>query len=139
MTGFGEYQLTIRPNGSVNRDVLMVDYHTDKGDTNVLRQQGQFIIESNIITNFNAAGISATFNGPADDDQFFTTTSLDRRPGSAALLRNENTDRLLPGTVISNNVVVSDGATGIRFTGESLLTEMRLRRFRLAASRTTRW
>ncbi len=119
--GFGDYQLTVRPNGAVARDVLMVDYHFDNGDKNVFRDQGQLIIESNFISDFATAGVRATFNGNgvADEDQFFTSTPLDRRPGSAATLRNANLDRLLPGTVISNNVIFAGAGTGIIFSGEA--------------------
>ncbi len=99
----------------------MVDYHMDSGDENRFRDQGQIIIESNFITDFSNTGIRATYDPGAtniDNDGNFSSTPLDRRPGSAALLRNQNTDRLLPGTVITNNVVIADGATGIVYSGE---------------------
>ena len=123
---FGEYQLTIRPGNVVSngtaipRDVLMVDYHLDKGDTNVFRDQGQYIIDSNFITDYSTTGIRAGFGNPqTDDDAFFTNTPLDRRPGSAATLNSPNLQRLLPGTVISNNLLVSGTGTGIAFSGET--------------------
>ncbi|TWU47288.1 Dockerin type I repeat protein [Rubripirellula tenax] len=118
---FGDYQLTIRPNGFLSKDILMVDYHFGFGDANTFRDQGQLIIESNFIRNFTNTGIRATFDPgepSVDDDANFTSTPLDRRPGSATLLRNENSDRLLPGTVITNNVVITDSGTGIEFSGE---------------------
>jgi hypothetical protein len=122
---YGEYQLNIRPGDVVSngvpvaRDVLMVDYHLGKGDTNVFRDQGQFIIDSNFITDYSTAGIRASFGNPAnDDDALFTNTPLDRRPGSAATLNSPNLQRLLPGTVISNNLLVSSAGTGISFSGE---------------------
>lgn len=118
---YGEYQLTIRPNAFVNRDVLMVDYHFGFGDANRFRDQGQLIIESNFISDFASAGIRASFdpgNVNVDNDGDFSSTPLDRRPGAAATLRNLNTDRLLPGTVIANNVVIASAGTGIIFSGE---------------------
>ena len=120
-SSYGEYQLTIRPGAAINRDVLMVDYHFDRGDENVFRDQGQLIIESNFISNFTDTGIRATFDPGADDiddDVNFSSSPLDRRPGAVALLRNENSDRLLPGTVISNNVILASGGTGILYSGE---------------------
>lgn len=117
----GDYQLTIRPSGLVGRDVLFVDYHFDHGDTNRFRDQGQIIIESNFIRDFGNAGILATFDPGTvnvDEDANFTSTPLDRRIGGAATLRNVNSDRLVPGTVISNNVVIANGGTGIVFSGE---------------------
>ncbi len=124
-TGYGEYQLTIRPSGFVTRDVVMADYHFDFGDENRFRDQGQLIIESNFIRSFGNIGIRATAD-PAglnvDDDANFSSTPLDRRAGAAATLRNPNTDRLLPGTVITNNVIIADPATagrnGVVFSGE---------------------
>ncbi len=123
---YGEYQLNIRPgtvtsNGvTVVRDVLMVDYHFDKGDTNVERPQGQYIIESNFISDFATTGIRADFGNPnTDDDTFFSSLPIDRRPGAAATLRNPNSDRLIPGTVISNNVILAGGGTGIVYLGET--------------------
>ncbi|MGB7329054.1 MAG: tandem-95 repeat protein [Rubripirellula sp.] len=118
---YGDYQLTIRPTGSVTRDVLMADYHFGSGDTNRFRDQGQLIIESNFISDFSNTGIRATFDPGAvnvDDDANFTSSVLDRRAGATVTLRNSNTDRLLPGTVISNNVVIASGGTGILFAGE---------------------
>ncbi len=123
---YGEYQLNIRPasvtsNGvAIPGDVLMVDYHLDHGDTNVNRPQGQYIIESNFISDFATTGILAGFgNANTDEDNFFSSTPSDRRPGAAATLRNPNTQRLVPGTVISNNVIVANGGTAIAFTGET--------------------
>lgn len=128
--GFGEYQLTIRPstvvsNGAtIDRHVLMVDYHLDRGDTNRVRDQGQYIIESNFVSDFASAGIRANFGnnlpnlGPGTR---IDGTRLDDRPGGVALLRNDNTQRLLPGSVISNNVIIAGaGGTGIEFSGEAV-------------------
>ncbi len=118
--GYGEYQLTIRPGSAVPRDVIMVDYHFDNGDTNRFRDQGQYIIESNFIRDFSNVGINATFNtNVPDNDGNFSSVPIDRRPGAATTLRNANTERLLPGTVISNNVVIASGGTGIVFFGET--------------------
>ncbi len=118
---FGDYQLTVRPSTAVARDVLMVDYHFGTGDENRFRPQGQLIIESNFISDFATAGVRALFDpgiANVDNDTNFASSPLDRRPGSAATLRNPNTDRLLPGTVIANNVVIASQGTGVIFSGE---------------------
>ncbi len=119
-SGFGEYQLTVRPGSAVPRDVIMVDYHLERGDANRFRDQGQYIIESNFIRDFANVGINATFNtGQADNDANFSSVPIDRRPGAAVTLRNPNTERMLPGTVISNNVVIASTGTAIVYSGET--------------------
>ncbi|TWT83913.1 Dockerin type I repeat protein [Planctomycetes bacterium CA13] len=108
----GDYELTIRPGNLVSngvpvpRDVLMVDYHLDSGDTNAVRDQGQYVISSNFVRDFSVTGIDAHF---VDNET----------PGAAATLRNVNTSRLLPGTIITNNVVIASAGTGISFSGET--------------------
>ncbi|TWT49074.1 hypothetical protein Pla22_42660 [Rubripirellula amarantea] len=119
---YGEYQLTVRPNAAFSpeipdRDVLMVDYHFGTGDVNRVDEQGQLIISSNLISNASGFGIRAESGqrglGVASG------VGLDElpRPGVANLLRNVNTDQLIPGTVIVNNLIVDAASGGILYSG----------------------
>lgn len=112
----GQYQLTVRPTGSGASDPLAIEYHLEKGDTNVFRGQGQLIIESNFISDFAGTGVRATYSGDQIPGQA-AASRLELQPGGVAMLRNPNTDRLLPGTVISNNVITATAGTGILFSG----------------------
>lgn len=128
---FGEYQLTIRPDAASSpvipdRDVVGVDYHFGKGDVNRVKDQGQIIIASNFISDSAGFGVLATsgvrgegFATVGNNLPIGVNTVPDNlpRPGSANLLRNINTDQLVPGAVISNNVIVDAAAGGISFTG----------------------
>ena len=112
----GQYQLTIRPSGQVGSEPVTAEYHLESGDTNVERAQGQLIIDSNFISDFSQTGVRATYSG--DQIPGRTTQSpLQFGPAGTALLRNQNTERLLPGTVISNNVITATAGTGIEFSG----------------------
>jgi len=114
----GQYQLTVRPSGLVASEPVAVEYHLEGGDVNVFRAQGQLIIESNFISDFASAGIRASYSGsqiPGSPPQ----SPLQVQPGGVAMLRNQNTDRLIPGTVITNNVVTATQGTGIVFSGIS--------------------
>ncbi|MEO1524863.1 MAG: tandem-95 repeat protein [Planctomycetota bacterium] len=125
---YGEYSLTIRPtaaSGNVpSRDVLMVDYQFGSGDTNRVADQGQLIIASNFISDTAGSGIRAVSDqrgqtlvnvGGAN-----VTTAPDQlpSPGSASLLRNQNTEALIPGVVITNNVIANSGDAAIEFGGD---------------------
>lgn len=114
---YGEYQMTIRPDATTSaeipdRDVVMVDYHYGSGDINRTSDQGQVLISSNQISNSSGTGVLAqTSNG--------TQNGGLPEPGSARLLRNENSDSLIPGVVISNNVIAESGTAGIEFSGST--------------------
>jgi hypothetical protein len=81
------------------------------GDQNPIREQGQFIIANNIIRNSQNIGIDIDA-APRDP-----VTGLSR-PGSAINLPTLNTARLAPGVVVNNNLI-TEGATGIRFAGDT--------------------
>ncbi|KAA1257827.1 hypothetical protein LF1_03170 [Rubripirellula obstinata] len=137
--GFGEYQLTIRPTASVapgasqsstgvpSRDVLFVDYQFGKTDVNRVDDQGQILIESNIIRDSLDFAIDASIGARGQTATSPVTVDGLTRPGSAALLRNINSSALVTGTVIVNNLIIdstiTDGtaddasATAIRFAG----------------------
>ncbi|MEI7780428.1 MAG: fibronectin type III domain-containing protein, partial [Planctomycetota bacterium] len=81
------------------------------GDANQPREQGQFLIENNIVSNAAAYGISidagvrdAGTNAPV--------------PGVARNFRQLNNNRLVPGVVVVNNVISESGAGGILFSGD---------------------
>ncbi len=81
------------------------------GDENTQRQQGQFIVESNLISNASEYGISIT---PGERDE----GSLAPPWGVARNLPVLNSGRLVPGAVITNNVVAKSGLAGILVRGE---------------------
>ncbi|MEM9826371.1 MAG: tandem-95 repeat protein [Planctomycetota bacterium] len=128
----GDYQMTLRPLGDPavpTRDVIGVDYQFGQTDVNRTRDQGQLLIENNIISDSSEVGINATLG---DRGQAGTTTAnvlpilgpglatgVDdfTRPGAARLLRNENPFDLIPGTVIVNNLVQRSGDAAIVFGG----------------------
>ncbi|NND98766.1 MAG: cell surface protein, partial [Pirellulaceae bacterium] len=121
----GEYQLTIRPNAAASaavpdRDVLMVDYQFGQSDANRVSPQGQIIISSNFISDSAQFGIAAT-NAPRGATVVNPAGAPDSlpRPGTPALLRNQNSDGIIPGVVISNNVVVASGSAAILFSGDT--------------------
>ena len=78
-------------------------------DTNNLRDQGQTIIHANTI--FNSAEFGIRFDAGARDTW--------PHPGSVALLREVNTQRLIPGIAIENNLIAFGGEGGILFSGEN--------------------
>ena len=98
-------------------DTMSVAFHEGSSDQNRRRDQGQLLIQSNFITDSAQWGIisdaGVRSGGP-------------NPPGAGALphagpvrnLREPNVDSLVPGVVISNNVVANGGSGGILFSGE---------------------
>lgn len=96
--------------------------HEGYGDSNVERQQGQIIIESNVISDSQNFGI---VSGPGENNlnnhrlgNFATGAGV--LPGQGAV-RNAielNDLGLVPGIVIENNVLVRGGVGGIDFAGD---------------------
>jgi hypothetical protein len=81
------------------------------GDQNLPRQQGQFVIENNIISDAAAYGIAidaAARDGGSDMPH----------PGVARSLPVLNNSRLVPGVVVANNVIASSGTGGVLFSGD---------------------
>ncbi|XZE56815.1 tandem-95 repeat protein [Planctomycetaceae bacterium SH139] len=115
---FGDYQLNVRP-ASDRNDVLYVDYHFDHGDQNRFREQGQIVIDSNFISDSSQWAVRATASPRNRTDISDLSGTELPKPGVARLLRNQNTSRLLPGSVISNNVIVGAGSGGILFSGDA--------------------
>jgi hypothetical protein len=104
----------------------MTDFQFGIGDKNRVSPQGQIVIEGNFIRDSLVAGISATNDARGETrvnssiaGAIAPVADALPKPGAAALLRNENTDGLIPGVVISNNVVTASGDVGIAFGGDT--------------------
>jgi len=82
-----------------------------RGDSNLPREQGQFVIDSNIIAAAATYGISVDA-GTRD------AVSSTPHPGVARNLPTLNNGRLVPGAFVVNNIVSSSGTAGIRFSGD---------------------
>ena len=118
----GAYQLEIRrgteyasqplQNKSDIAIVNQFDTNADLvGDANNLRDQGQFIIDGNTVSNAATYGISID----AGSRDAGTNAPL---PGVTRNLPVLNNSRLVPGVVVTNNVVSSSGTAGILFSGD---------------------
>ena len=82
------------------------------GDRNLIREQGQFIIENNLVSDASQYGIRIDAAARASGTNA-------PRPGVPASLPTLNNQRLVPGAVITNNVVSSSGTAGILFSGQT--------------------
>jgi hypothetical protein len=82
------------------------------GDQNQARQQGQFVVENNMISYSEEYGISfdAGSREPGTETPY---------PGVARNLPTLNSSRLVPGAVARNNVINEFGFAGILFSGDS--------------------
>jgi len=87
-------------------------YGPKLGDQNQPRQQGQFIVENNIISYSDEYGISID----AGDRDGGSDVS---HPGTVRNLPTLNNARLVPGAVIRNNVINGFGTAGILFSGDA--------------------
>jgi len=123
----GSYQLTIRRGsqyGAIldpiksdiavfpslsNTDLSTANGHL--GDDNPIRQQGQFLIQNNTISNSKTYGIS--IDAAARD-------ALTNAPnqGVSQSLPVLSANRLVPGAVVANNVISTSGTGGILFSGD---------------------
>ena len=81
------------------------------GDANTRRDQGQFLVENNIVSSASGYGISIDA-GPRD------ATASTSFPGVVRNLPVLNNSRLVPGVVVSNNIIASSGVGGISFSGD---------------------
>lgn len=111
-TEFGGYQV-FDTNDPLIEDLSNTTRSGAKGgDMNTQRQQGQFIVESNLITNAATYGISITAGAREEE-------SNAPHPGVVRNLPVLNNGRLVPGAVITNNVVASSGTAAILISGDS--------------------
>ena len=83
-----------------------------KGDENLARQQGQFLIANNLISDAASYGISI--------DAGIRDAGTDAPvPGVPRNLPTSNIGRLAPGAVVVNNVIAGSGTAGILFSGDA--------------------
>ena len=82
------------------------------GDANQPRQQGQFLIEGNSVSNALTYGISI-------DAGLRDAGTNAPNQGVTASLPVLNTARLVPGVVVTNNIIASSGTAGILFSGDA--------------------
>jgi hypothetical protein len=107
----GWYEMTISRDGAAPAQ-LQATYFTGTGDSNRFRDQGQILIESSFVTHSLEYGIVVDA-APRD------ATSDAPHQGPVRVLVKANTDRLVPGTTVANNVVAFNGLGGIRFSGDT--------------------
>ncbi|MEI6256211.1 MAG: fibronectin type III domain-containing protein [Planctomycetota bacterium] len=124
----GSYQLEIRRGtefaaqiNPIKSDYMMyqtVDTNADLvasngalGDANQPRQQGQFLIEGNSVSNALTYGISI-------DAGLRDAGTNAPNLGVTASLPVLNSARLVPGVVVTNNIIASSGTAGILFSGD---------------------
>ncbi len=96
---------------------LFLTEYTDFGDQNNFRDQGQVLIQQNSITD------SAEFGIVIDAGQRSPTNiplggTLPHQ-GPVRNLQELNTDNLVPGVIVENNIVARGGTGGIRFSGDA--------------------
>jgi hypothetical protein len=84
------------------------------GDQNLFRDQGQIILQGNEIKN------SAQWGILIDSGSRVTADGGSPHPGPTRILREPNTERLVPGVVVANNVIYGNGTGGIRFSGDGV-------------------
>ncbi len=86
------------------------------GDQNILRPQGQVIINSNTITSSSNFGINVEAAPRTESNSL-------PHPGALINFPQLNADKFVPGVVIQNNIVVATSAAGgIRFAGDASTT-----------------
>jgi len=121
----GPYQLEIRrgteygamgPNGlaittTFAPDTRFIRAAGLRGDENLPREQGQFIIENNLVSDALAYGISI-------DAGMREADSNAPRPGVVRNFPTLNNSRLVPGAFVVNNIVAGSGIAGILFSGD---------------------
>jgi hypothetical protein len=103
--------------GAVNIPVaggLFFELFTEQyGDRNLFRDQGQIILYGNEISN------SAQWGILVDNGARSAADGQTPHQGPVRNLREPNTERLVPGVVVTNNVVHRNTAGGIRFSGDA--------------------
>lgn len=81
------------------------------GDANLPREQGVFVIDSNVISNSADYGIAIDAGAR---DSLGTPF-----PGVPLNFHSANGSRLVPGAVVINNIISSSGDAGILFSGDA--------------------
>ena len=122
-TGF--YQIEISFGRSTHADYVLYD---ENGDSNLFRDQGQILIFGNTITDSSQYGIvSAAGQREGQEGDIPHMGPVRKTP-------KLNTEDLVPGVVISNNVLAYNNQGGIRFAGDTNPALSKPLRCRLAAS-----
>jgi len=92
------------------------------GDANNIHEfeQGQFVIQGNFVTDALSYGIRIDAGRDESPDPYGNYFGVTDEPhlGVARNLPVLNDPRLVPGAVVSNNVVARSGTAGILFSGE---------------------
>ncbi|MFG0263137.1 MAG: DVUA0089 family protein, partial [Novipirellula sp. JB048] len=91
----------------------------DNGDRNRHRDQGQFIVDSNVISfsSGTALNVSAGDVGPGNK---VPNEGNRPKPGAVRNLPTLNSERLIPGAVIQNNLLINNGS-GILLAGNTAM------------------
>ena len=89
----------------------------DAGDSNRKRDQGQIILHSNIIRDSSSFGI--VVDAAARSNPLTPLAGALPRSGPIRNLPQVNTEGWVPGVVAANNVLASNRAGGILFSGDS--------------------
>ena len=84
----------------------------DKGDDNFFREQGQLILRNNKIISAAQYGISVTAGSRNPNPTL-------PHPGVPINFNTLNTNRWVPGVVIENNILATNGTGGVRFAGDN--------------------
>ena len=112
----GAYTLDIRPSNSLANSIGLVEFD-DFGDENTHRDQGQMILESNVIRESAQFAINV---GPGLRDRNDLAPAAGSLPhsGPVRTTLQVNDANLIPGVVVQNNILFDNGGGGIRFAGE---------------------
>jgi len=120
--GAGPGQVAVLDAGGVG---ITSGQFTEFGDTNIVREQGQVLIHANRITNSQQFGILA--DAASRDVSSLAPLAGDLpHAGPTRVTREVNTQRLVTGVTISNNVVARSGQGGIRFSGDASAAGLQL-------------
>ncbi len=84
--------------------------YTDKGDRNLFRDQGQVVIHSNTISNSAEYGVRI--------DAASRSSEGKPHAGPVRVTRNVNDANLVPGVVVTNNVVANNRTGGVFVAGD---------------------
>jgi len=98
-----------------------IEAYDRSGDQNRHRDQGQIVIDSNVITNTSQTGIRVDAGDRPVQFAGVTTSDLPH-PGTVINFANRNTERLAPGVVIQNNTIAYVAGQAINFRGDSNTT-----------------
>lgn len=114
----GDYTIEIGRPDSTGRD-LQVRIFDEIGDSNRFRDQGQIILDSVIVRDSLQFGIEATAETRSDIQAVAPAAGLLPHPGTPRNTRDVNTQRLAPGVVVMNSLLINNTTGGIRFAGDS--------------------